>query len=494
MTTTYYSFITHKGLLKHAKAAGTPTKLDLAKIIIGDGQADPSPEDESLQNKLEFETPITHIKVDGTNPNQLIVEGVFDEEIGPFTMREVGVVDSDGDLFAIAKFPETFKPNLPSGVGKKLYIRMILGFANSPNVNLISSNINTDPNFSTRIDEELDDRLKISANLADLSDVDLARTNLGIGAINQISGLNHIINGNFDIWQRGIVFDQSHSFGPDRWRVWNSGSSAVSFARQEFVLGQNEVSNEPKYYININCTNANDSVGLLQYIEDVRTLANKTATISFWAKADSNRTFITRLDQRYSSNSGDEDLGVVATHNLTTSWQKFTHTVNIPSIAGKILGEGHFLKLVMVNPNNETSSIDIAQVKIEEGEFVTSFKSRHISEELALCQRYYQKSYPMDTSPGTITGEGILSYFSDRVSMTQGGQISYVPEMRIVPSMDVYDPKVGTLGVGHRSDGAKLAFINMGGGHNSRQGRFYFPAGQSTGRWITWHWTADAEL
>jgi phage-related tail fiber protein len=92
------------------------------------------------------------VVIDENNLNQLIIEAVLDEIVGPFYIREVGIFDSNGDLFAIGKFPETFKPNLPSGSGKRLYIRMILGFASSPNVNLVINNdIALDPNFSTDV-------------------------------------------------------------------------------------------------------------------------------------------------------------------------------------------------------------------------------------------------------------------------------------------------------------------------------------------------------
>jgi phage-related tail fiber protein len=55
------------------------------------------------------------VVIDENNPNQLIVEAVLEETVGPFYIREVGIFDSNGNLFAIGKFPETFKPNLPTG-------------------------------------------------------------------------------------------------------------------------------------------------------------------------------------------------------------------------------------------------------------------------------------------------------------------------------------------------------------------------------------------
>jgi hypothetical protein len=471
MTTTYYSIITNNGLIKNAQAAANNVNLDLNQIAVGDSNGvdyDPLPENTALQNEL-FRTNLTHVVVDENNPNQLIIEGVIDEEIGPFFVREIGIFDSDGDLFALGKFPETFKSNLPSGVGKKLYIRMILGFANTPNITLVASDVNNDPNFSSHVNDELNDRLKISENLGDLDNVETARNNLGVYSEaevdNQVDSKvfnkNYVINGNFDIWQRGASFDQSNSFGPDRWRIWNSGAT-VSFTRQEFTLGQTEVPGEPRYYINIDCTVADDSVGLLQYIEDVRTLVNKTVTISFWAKADSARTLMTRLDQRFGSGGSAEELGTdIINHNLTTSWQKFTHTLSIPSIAGKTIGDGSFLKLVMVNPNNETSSIDVAQVQLEEGNIATNFKHRHIKDELALCQRYFCKTFPDEVAPASNAGNpGVLEFSASGTgSGVNYGIMSrwqFPVTMRAAPSISRYTPRASN------SSGNAMDIVNSG--------------------------------
>lgn len=181
---TYYSIITNNGLINHANASANEVNLDLAEMAVGDSNGvyyDPDGTETALQNEL-YRVDLTHVVIDENNPNQLIVEAVLDEVVGPFYIREVGIFDSNGDLFAIGKFPETFKPNLPSGSGKRLYIRMILGFASSPNVNLIINNdISLDPNFSTDVNNALSERLIKTNNLSDLNNISDARDNLGLG-------------------------------------------------------------------------------------------------------------------------------------------------------------------------------------------------------------------------------------------------------------------------------------------------------------------------
>ena len=48
----------------------------------------------------------------------------------------------------------------------------------------------------------------------------------------------------------------------------------------------------------------------------------------------------------------------------------------------------------------------ITGVQLERGSTATSFDFRSIGTELALCQRYYEKSYEQSAVPGTATGSG----------------------------------------------------------------------------------------
>ena len=184
MTQQYYSILTNIGLAKEA-AANSPggSPVSLTHIAVGDGNGssyNPVSTQTELVNEV-YRTTLTHVAIDSNNSNQLIVEGVLNEEIGPFHVREVGIFDSEGDLFAIGKYPETYKPALASGSGKRLYIRMILGFANAPQVDLIlSEDLNNDPNFNSNVIESLSD---INSDISSIND-DLNSINSSITIIN----------------------------------------------------------------------------------------------------------------------------------------------------------------------------------------------------------------------------------------------------------------------------------------------------------------------
>ncbi|MHA1540018.1 MAG: phage tail protein [Alphaproteobacteria bacterium] len=136
----YYTIITEAGLQKEAAGhQNGGSSVQLSEMAVGDGLGfmyDPDSNATALKNEV-FRTSINRVYVDDKHPHQLVVEAVIPEDAGPFYIREVGIFDADGALFAIGKYPETNKPELESGSAKDLYIRMVLGFSTTPEVNLI---------------------------------------------------------------------------------------------------------------------------------------------------------------------------------------------------------------------------------------------------------------------------------------------------------------------------------------------------------------------
>jgi hypothetical protein len=250
---------------------------------------------------------------------------------------------------------------------------------------------------------------------------------------------NKIINGNFDIWQRGTS-TSTGGFLADRWRTVNSGSTFTS-SRQSFTLGQTDVSNEPTYYHRTVVTSSAGSGNyclLWQPIESVRTLAGQTATLSFWAKADASKNIAVEFFQNFGSGGSPSSsvFGIsVTTCSLTTSWQKFTINVSFPSISGKTLGSNNddYITLVLwfdagTNFNSRTNSLgqqsgtfDIAQVQLEAGSVATPFEVRPPGVELALCQRYYGTVTTQVTAVASNPAKGVYFKVSMRAIPTVSG-------------------------------------------------------------------------
>ena len=135
----YYTLLTALGGAKLANAHVTGTPVQLTEMAIGDGLDGaayaPSEDQTALQNEV-WRAGINDIHTDADNANWLVIEGVVPEASGGWYVREVGIFDADGDLFAIGKYPETYKPMLAEGSGKDLLIRMILEISNTADVTL----------------------------------------------------------------------------------------------------------------------------------------------------------------------------------------------------------------------------------------------------------------------------------------------------------------------------------------------------------------------
>lgn len=171
------------------------------------------------------------------------------------------------------------------------------------------------------------------------------------GVVNEFDGRvganpsfrNKIINGDFYFWHRGGSQTSSGYGSDDRWNNLNVGSTKTH-SQQTFTLGQTDVLGNPKFFSRtiVTCvTGAGNCVAKYQKIERVNTLSGQTATLSFWAKADTSKNMAIEFIQYFGSGGSPSSsiYGIeVTTISLTTSWKKYTVTVNIPSIAGKTLG------------------------------------------------------------------------------------------------------------------------------------------------------------
>lgn len=138
MAENFYTIITKTGLAKIANAQLTSEKVNFSHIVIGDSNGvyyNPQSNATTLVNEV-WRGGIGSISVDENNPNWIVVETVVPATVGGFTVRELGLLDASGDMIAIGKYPQTYKPVLADGSSKDLYIRMIIEVANTSVVTL----------------------------------------------------------------------------------------------------------------------------------------------------------------------------------------------------------------------------------------------------------------------------------------------------------------------------------------------------------------------
>jgi hypothetical protein len=228
----------------------------------------------------------------------------------------------------------------------------------------------------------------------DVADV---QENLGGPVPPFAAGKNKIINGDFGVWQRGTSFTVTGAaYTADRFRV--SADVAVTVSRQTFTPGTAPVAGyEGEFFHRTTCAATTASVDLAQFIEDVRTFAGQTVTLSFWAKSNVAATWTVYARQNFGSGgSANVDTAFATTASLTTSWQRFTLNITLPAVTGKTIGASSYLGIIgyITGASANSKVLDFWGVQVEAGSTATAFQTATgtIQGELAACQRYYTRT------------------------------------------------------------------------------------------------------
>ena len=214
-----------------------------------------------------------------------------------------------------------------------------------------------------------------------------------------LAGKNKIINGDFSIWQRGTSFTiTADAYTADRWVNQVNGTGTRTVSQQTFTAGTAPVAGyEGNYFLRMACTATGTAsyFNCKQRIEDVRTFAGQTITISFWAKAGASlSSAFFGVTQTFGS-GGSANLDTAGSNmTFTTSWTRYTQTLTLPSIAGKTIGAGSSLEVVVSFGGQTFASFDIWGVQLEAGSVATPFTTATgtLSGELVACQRYYYRN------------------------------------------------------------------------------------------------------
>lgn len=334
------------------------------------------------------------------------------------------------------------------------------------------------------------------------------------GAINLLqsaqfsAGKNAVINGDFGIWQRGTSINltsAASAYTADRFKnavTFSAGTCTVS--RQAFTPGTAPASGYEGTYFHRTTLPASGSITYYettQFIEGVQTYAGQTVTLSFWAKASSAVTLTSLFTQNFGSGgSTNVDTGG-STHAVTTSWQRFTVTIAMPSIAGKTIGTSSYIGFYLYTTTGLTTSmtIDLWGMQLEAASTASNFQTATGTKqgELAACQRYYIKSYAQATAPATATNTvGAFSFAAVNSTATDNrANVRFPVNMRGTPTITVYSSSTGTSAKIYNENttldlGGAAQFIGESGFHG------YVSSGVITGAGtvLIFHYVASAEL
>jgi hypothetical protein len=231
------------------------------------------------------------------------------------------------------------------------------------------------------------------------------------------AGKNALINGGFDIWQRGTTVatatSSSTGFAADRWQIYRAGfATGATLTRQ----ATGDTTNLPfiQYCARVQRDSGNTSTASYNFSQNLESsmsipYAGKTFVLSFYARAGANysvasstlRAIVkngTGIDQNGTTGAGytGSNQPIYQNVTLTTTWQRFSITATMPTNATEFLVN---FEADPVGTAGANDYFEVTGVQVEVGSVPTQFTRAGgtIQGELAACQRYYWRT----TSDGT---------------------------------------------------------------------------------------------
>lgn len=263
---------------------------------------------------------------------------------------------------------------------------------------------------------------------------------------------NYIINGNFDIWQRGNGPFTSYYYGADRWIIWHPTATMSSSS-----TSLNGIQKRIAHIQNVTAGGGflGQAIELPLVGFGHPFVVGKKFTLSVrYGSSTKIRPSLIFMDSTAGLNPVNLDSSMASPVykggsgvDETVSW---TFTVD-----GTAASTNTCLVLILESESN-ASDVYVYQVQLEEGSVATPFEQRPYGLELSLCQRYYEVfRYQMLGNP---TGAG--QYFSC--------PIIYNVAKRTVPTL-ISTPEYSTLATSYtvyinQPNGGSLYVISAGAG------------------------------
>lgn len=135
----FQTIYTTSGLARMASAVATGTQIVLTNMAVGDGNGNPvtpTPGQTGLVREL-YRHSVNRVYQKPGDLSRFVAELIVPASIGGFTMREVGVFDADGNLFAVGNLPDTYKPTASEGSYSDAVVRLEFVAANASVITLV---------------------------------------------------------------------------------------------------------------------------------------------------------------------------------------------------------------------------------------------------------------------------------------------------------------------------------------------------------------------
>jgi|SaaInlStandDraft_1057018.scaffolds.fasta_scaffold48498_3 hypothetical protein len=305
---------------------------------------------------------------------------------------------------------------------------------------------------------------------------------------------NIIINGDFQVSQRGDYSSASNlvesTYFVDRWRTRNSNSMTATKAHSTRKVALNQTS---------------AGTGSIRIDQKIEIIDNEQYTDKYMT-----------LSADIKSNDSNARMGVYhqgwdpknTQHSGGGGWERLTLTFWTGTL---VTGNEFSIQLGIDGDSSADVSIaagayvEIKNVQLEFGKVATPFEHRSYGEELALCERYYQKSYDKDayvTGSTSLSTVGSVDHYGSSDATNVLAQVYFRTQMRDAPTVTTYDPNSSNGGNAYAgrayvaSNSGTASYNTTTNNIGSTGFRSYVPkngAGWAAHR-IIFQWQAVAEL
>lgn len=317
---------------------------------------------------------------------------------------------------------------------------------------------------------------------------------------------NILINGDFELWQRGNSFNQfSMQYGPDRW-ILDRALPGNVMIRCEETTANNGFRRALHIQRNLGDTNTYP-IRVEQSIEtrNAVRMQGQEITLSFYVRMGANfqdSLFKAELFSGTGTNELALAAGFTGESTLATivpaqnaSWQRVFATVAAPTSMTQLAVRLTYSPTAIAGDNDW---VEITGMQLEAASAPTDYEFMDYSIALFRAQRYFEKSFVPDTKPIRNSGDTVNAARMPQLVGASAGmyaELSFTVEKRTAPTITFYNPSADNAKMRNRvnnQDCASTSALDIG-----TKGLAPFcvtPAGSSAGQQLIVHYSADAEI
>jgi hypothetical protein len=366
------------------------------------------------------------------------------------------------------------------------------------------------------------------------TDIDDLRTDL-----EALPGRNRVIGGDFGTnpWQRGTSFvaAATGTFTADRFAYTHSSDAVCTILKTADAPTAAQAGVYTSSCLHVDVTTADGTIAAAQYSGvmyrfegyDIADLGfgqsgTRYVTLSFWVKSTITGTYVVA----FRNEPGTRSYPATYTVDSADTWEQKTITIAVDTTGTWYYDNQEGLNLYFViacgttfhgpadtwsagnyfgvtgqanGVSSASNNFKLALIQLESGSVATPFERLPIATVLQQCQRYYEKSFPIATTPAQnagVEGAVVIMQWVGAAAGAGAQSIQYKALKRTDPTVTTYNPAATNAQVRNYSTGSDASVTAVGSASNDAQFNITFTTagGSAAGNVNAVHWTSSAEL